>query len=360
VLELVYLSVYPQAGSTYGYLIVYLLYSLELTGLVAGYLVIRRSAIVKLIRVDHIPGYLAWFILFLAFTIYLPVLLEFSNFILQPREIYMRTRTGYGLNYFGSLFFANLAFLIFLFYRGGGILGRLVFLGVLFFVIGMHGSKGAFVTIFLIYLLFLVYIKKINQSLKRTVYYGAVFSATMVTLFYFTLPESMKAEFLKGIVNYSDYSRHAIMVVDQPPDVTYGRLIFEDNIVSLVPRAVFPEKPKDFGSFFLSKHYFPEWFYGDTGSPAFGVGTYYADFREASLVVIFFVSFAIGSFIKIFLNRVVKFQSPSDFIMLIFFAGVPLLNLGTGYLVIPHFAIVLFLALVFKLTKRQTNFSKTA
>ena len=347
--ELVYLLMEPQTGSNYGYLIVYLSYTFELAGLVIGYLFIKKNVTVKLIRTTNLPSWLGWIILFISFAIYLPVLLEFSEFILQPREIYTRTRTGYGLNYFGSLFFANLAFLVFLFSKRMNYVLRILFFGILFFVIGMHGSKGAFVTVFFIYLMYLVYIKNIKQSFGRTFYYVILFCITMVSLFYFTLPETMKEDFLKGMVNYSDYTRHAVMVVDDPPDIQYGKLIFEDNVISLIPRAIYPQKPKDFGSFYLAKYYFPEWFYGDTGSPAFGVGAYFADFREVSLIAILFISMCIGMLTKIFVNRVVRYKSPSDFIMLMFFAGVPLLNLGAGYLLVPHLIMTFLFVLTIKI-----------
>jgi len=354
-LELGYLLINPQTGTDYGYLMVYLLYTLELTGLVIGYQVIKKNVIVKLIRTTSIPSGLAWMILLISFAIYLPVLFEFSEFITHPREIYTTTRTGYGLNFFGSLFFANLSFLVFLFSKRMNLFLKITFLLILFFVVAMHGSKGPFVTLFFIYLLYLIYIKNINLSFGRTFYYVIIFCVSMVSLFYFTLPETMKIDFLNGIVNYSDYTRHAVMVVDDPPDVQYGKLIFEDNVISMIPRAVYPQKPKDYGSFFLAKYYFPEWFYGDTGSPAFGVGAYFADFREASLVVIMFISMCIGMLTKIFVNRVVRYKSPSDFIMLLFFAGVPLLNLGAGYLIIPHLIVTLLFVLAINTLYRKPN-----
>jgi len=354
-LELGYLLMNPQPGSDYGYLIVYLSYTLELIGLVIGYLIVQKNVTVKLIRTTSLPAGLAWMVLLISFAIYLPVLFEFSALITHPRDIYTTTRTGYGLNYFGSLFFANLSFLIFLFTRRTKWVPRLLFLSILFFVIGMHGSKGAFVTLFFIYLLYLVYIKNINQTFGRTIYYVMIFCITMVALFYFTLPDAMKVDFAKGIVNYSDYTRHAVMVVDDPPDVQYGKLLFEDNVISLIPRAIYPQKPKDYGSFYLAKYYFPEWFYGDTGSPAFGVGTYFADFREASLIVILFISTCIGMLTKIFVNRVVRYKSPSDFIMLMFFGGVPLLNLGAGYLLLPHLILTLLFVLTINTLYKRTK-----
>lgn len=350
--EIGYLLMYQQDGSNYGYLITFLLYILDFAGLVVGYLVIKSHVLVKLTRVIIVPSWLSWMTLLIALLVFLPVLLEFSEFILAPREIYVRTRTGYGLNYFGSLFFANLSFIVFLFSRRINLLSRILFLGILFFVVGAHGSKGAFVTLFFIYLMYLVYIRNISQSFAITFRYVIVLGVVMTTLFYFTLPETMKENLLNGIVNYSDYTRHAVMVVDDPPKAQYGKLMFEDNVISLIPRKVYPQKPKDYGSFYLSKYYFPEWFYGDTGSPAFGVGTYFADFREASLVVIFFLSMGIGMLTKIFVNRVMRYKSPSDFIMLLYFAGVPLLNIGAGSLLIPHLVMTLLIALFVNLFRR--------
>lgn len=344
--ELGYLLMNPQEGSDYGYLIVFSLYTLDLTGLVIGYLIIKKDISIKLMRVTTVPSQLSWMILFIALLIYLPVLLEFSEFITRPREIYVRTRTGYGLNYFLSLFFANLSFLVFLFSKRMSFLLNILFLGLLFFVIGMHGSKGAFVTVFFIYLLYLVYNKNISQSFSIIFRYGAIFGVVMSALFYFTLPETMKENFLNSIVKYSDYTRHAVMVVDNPPNVQYGKLMFEDNVISLVPRKIYPQKPKDYGSFYLSKYYFPEWFYGDTGSPAFGVGTIFADFREVSLLVTLLLSIFVGMLTKIFVNRFTKYKSPSDFIMLMFFAGVPLLNLGAGSLLVPHLILTLIFILI--------------
>lgn len=349
VLELIYLLLNGQEGSDYGYFVVFSLYTIELLGLVFGYLLITRSTTFKFIQTNRIsPGW-AWFLLLVAFLVYLPVLLEFREFITQPREIYTRTRTGYGLYFFGSLFFANLAFVAFLFAEIRRLSSRVIFFLALFFIVGTHGSKGAFVTLFFVFVLYMVYIKNVRQSLGKTFRYVTAFFIVMVLLFYVSLPESMKLNFFNGIVNYSDYTRHGVMVIDNPPKVQYGKLILEDNWISFIPRAIYPQKPKDFGSFFLAKYYFPEWFYGDTGSPAFGVGVYYADFREAAFVILFLISLLVGALAKLFLNRMRKFRSASDFIMLLFFAGVPLLNLGTGYLFFPHLVLTCLFVIFVKL-----------
>ena len=52
----------------------------------------------------------------LGFLIYYPILKEFSQYLFTPRVIYEKTRTGFGIYFFVSLMFSQLA-LMFCFYR---------------------------------------------------------------------------------------------------------------------------------------------------------------------------------------------------------------------------------------------------
>ncbi len=341
-------------GSVYSYMYIYVCYAFIIFTITLGYRITIKSFSMKLpfssFKLFNSKFY-AYFLFSIAFLIYLPVLIEFQDFIFSPREIYIRTRTGYGFNFFISSFLASLSLICFLFSKRWNKFELLLFLLILVTFAYLHGSKSQILNLFLIVLMFIVYVRRWRVSIAKFSIIGLIISGFIVTLFYLTV--NFKYDnLLRIIVGYSDYNRNAMLVIDSNSDFYFGQIIFESNFYSRIPRTLMPEKPKDFGEFKLAKMYFPSWFYADTGSPSFGIGVEYADFGYLSIVYLSAWGLLIGSLLNFFVKRLKKDRTPGDFIMLFFLAGGGLLPLGAGYLIFEHMLLAFIINLIFCLRIR--------
>ncbi|EBD8226409.1 O-antigen polymerase, partial [Salmonella enterica] len=89
---------------TVEYLFFYTCYITYIASFVISYLYTQRKPIYNKSNTKNKPRYVFTSLLFtlLAFIIYLPVLMEFREYILSPRRIYELTRTGYGIYFYPS------------------------------------------------------------------------------------------------------------------------------------------------------------------------------------------------------------------------------------------------------------------
>ena len=170
-----------------------------------------------------------------------------------------------------------------------------------------------------------------------------------MTLFYFMLSSVELSELFSIVAGYADYSRNAVMLVDDDKSISFGRLTFESNFYSRIPRALFADKPKDFGGFSLAMKYFPESFRQDEGVPSFGIGVFYADFSVLSILFLALCNFIGGIITKCFVKRLAIYQSPIDFVVVVFMSGITLLPIGSGYLLPEHLVLSFFLYICFKI-----------
>lgn len=356
IFELVHIYYNGYSGSLSGYLFCYLTYALSFLLFSFTYLKFP-SYRVKLPfgAKNYNSVFLPYVVLLISFLLYLPILIEYREFILSPREIYMRTRTGYGVNYFLSSTLTFLSFILFLFKSQSFKAEKYIAFILCAILALLHGSKGQVMTIIFIAMLYKVYVLSLRVKFSSLVKYIMLLSFVLGLLFYFPLYDIEKEGFIRAISNYSDYTRNAIMVIDSDMDAQLGRLTIEDTIYSRVPRQVYPAKQKDFGGFYLAKEFYPEWFETDTGSPAFGIGVQYADFGAFSIYYILFWSALSGIFLKIFITRLQIHKYPSDFIMVLFFSGVSLIPLGAGYLLPEHLLLAFLIAFMlrFKLYRKE-------
>jgi hypothetical protein len=133
------------------------------------------------------------------------------------------------------------------------------------------------------------------------------------------------------MAEYSDYTRNAMIVMDdQDLQPQYGRLTAEASFYSLVPRFLFPDKPADFGALWLARRYFPERFESNTGAPAFGVGTFYADFGVFSILYYGLANLLAGVIMKILVVRLREKPDAGTFALLLTFLEVPLIPAGAA------------------------------
>lgn len=362
ILEIAYLHYtdMPPASVT-AYLYIYACYALG--NLVTTYVLIRvriPEPAIACCSSGYRIRFFPYLLMLAAYLLYLPILIAFWEHLLSPRMIYVLTRTGYGVSYFFSTTLAYLSFILLLFrppaFRGE----RQLFFILCTLLAFLHGSKAQVVTFVFIWMLHAVYIGARRTSFRRFGIATAVFAFGLSTLFYSFTIGIKPSDMFKLLSYYSDYSRNAMIVIDDDYPTKFGQMTLEDNLWSRIPRAVMPLKPKDFGSFALSAHYFPFQFQDDAGAAAFGLGTPYADFKQFAVVAIVVWSAVSAWLLKLFILRTERNRHPADFIMLLFFAGIGLIPIGVGYLLPEHLLLALFLLIVLRLELRCSTRTSTA
>jgi oligosaccharide repeat unit polymerase len=331
-------------ASRYAVLYVYATMALENVAFVYAY----TRARAKVVRLPFCFSYrnfgiLAHICLGLAVLIYIPLLIEFRDFLLDPREIYKQTRTGFGLQYYISSVLAYLSVILVLFSTKSRPTKAMI-IALATCLLLLHGSKGQVLNLVFLLILFYVYGAGRKVSLSKALITSSAIALVVVLLFAgsMVLGESL-AEVLESISEYSDYTRNAMLVIDQHFPLQYGRLTIEANTLALVPRVLMPNKPKNFGPMRLDEEFYPEQLDADAGAPAFGVGTQYADFGALAIVYLAFCGILRGWLARVFVNRLKITHHPADFLMVAFLADVGLFPVGTGWFLPEAFLIALFL-----------------
>lgn len=280
-----------------------------------------------------VPALIPWIFLGLAFLLYLPIFIEFKDSLLDPRYIYEQTRTGYGIQFFGSALLTNCALILFLLSARRF---HFVFIVLLIGFTLLKGSKGQILTGVLIYAIWAVYVLRKQFDVKRTVAGAALVSTMLAGSFVLNYRGEIDSLVLT-IASYSDYNRNASMILEDEGALTYyGQLNFENIVYSKIPRALWPEKPKNFGAFLLAETYYPFLFELDQGAPSFGIGIYFADYGMFAYFFIAGAYFFTGRMLRYFISLCEQRASAFSFIMLLFFADVTLLPVGVGYFLLEH------------------------
>ena len=184
----------------------------------------------------------------------------------------------------------------------------------------------------LLVILFPIYGAGKKLSLGRSIIVFAMIGAVGLLLFLGTMylgegPQEM----LESMSSYSDYTRNAMIVIDEHFPLQYGKLTLEANIYGLIPRAIMPTKPKNFGPMRLDDEFYPKQLDEDEGAPAFGVGIQYADFGVFAIVYIGLVAIFRGWLARVFVSRLQLTNHPADFFMVAFLADIPLFPTGVGW-----------------------------
>ncbi|MGM9476204.1 hypothetical protein ACS5PU_07230 [Pedobacter sp. GSP4] len=350
IFEPLWLYYFGTAGTTFAYFYVYFCSNITIFMMVLGYIKFPKNLILALpfSYLRPKPRILSYLLITIAAIVYLPVLIEFKEFIFEPREIYTRTRTGYGLYFFVSSFLAMIGFVLLLFSKNlkrSNIIAITIFEAIFLF---LHGSKGQVLILLLILAIYFTYVKNWKVNIRKMVIMLASAGGLVISLFILTTSYEYDNIF-KVMLGYSDYNRNAMIVVDKDDSNFNGQITYESNFYSRIPRALMPNKPKDYGVFKLAKKYFPEWYYADTGSPAFGYGIQYADFGVFAFFYLAFWGALTGVLLKIFINRLQRFKTPGDFIVVVFLAGIVLIPLGDGYLLPEHLITALIVNMLLSL-----------
>jgi hypothetical protein len=325
--------VFGNEATPYAYIYVYATLALENVVFALAYA--RRSR--RPLRLPFRYGYsnfgnYAVICLILGLLLYLPVLLRFPQYILNPRAIYEQTRTGFGVNFYISSLFANLAIIFVLFSQRSWRWKLAVILGAVA-LLSLHGSKGQVLTVLLLLMMFEAYVRRHKFKLLPSLLAGAGVGVVLVVLFAATMVLGGSAwEVASTISQYSDYTRNGMLVIDSRLPTQYGRLTLESNTIGIIPRVFMPSKPKNFGALYLDEQFYPEALDNDAGAPAFVVGVEYADFGVLAIAYLALFAAFKGWLARVFVDRLRSKRHPADFFVVAFLADITLIPTGAGWL----------------------------
>ncbi len=340
ILELVHIYYFGYSATTGAYAYAYTAYALNFLVLAVAYRYFPAVRVGLPFNVNPRIRWLPYIVLAGSILVYMPILIEFSDLILSPRAIYMRTRSGYGHMFFVSTALTYVAFVLILFKQQGFRGEKLLFFTACVVLCLMHGSKGQVVILLLIALMYRVLVSGKRMSMLRGLTAAVAFALGLGSMFYFFQwrhSDSADGVFML-MSSYADYNRNGMMLIDDPTlEPQCGRLTVERNIYSRVPRVLYPAKPKDWGTFWLAKRYYPVWFEKETGAPSFGImGVPYADFGKFAILYLVAWSAIGGVLLKVFVARLREYRSPCDFIVVLFLCGVSIIPGTAGAYVLPE------------------------
>ncbi|MEW5995016.1 MAG: hypothetical protein AB1744_11560, partial [Candidatus Zixiibacteriota bacterium] len=116
-LELVHIHYYGYSGSIFAYAFCYAIYGLGFLLMALVYVSFPSYRLRLPFTYRSEMTYLPWLVLGLSVLVYLPILIEFREFLFEPRQIYHRTRSGYGHIFFTSTALTFLSWILCLFKR---------------------------------------------------------------------------------------------------------------------------------------------------------------------------------------------------------------------------------------------------
>jgi hypothetical protein len=328
-LPLFFIHVFGTDASSYAYVYVYATLTAENCAFVYAYTRPSRSLIRLPLRYSYSNfDRLSFICLALAILMYAPVAFQFPEFLLDPRQIYAHTRTGFGINFYISSTLAYLAVILIQFSGRSRLIKGLVIL-VAAVLLSLHGSKAQMFSLVLLLALFEVYVKKRKLKLWLSLLVGVGLAVFLVLLFAasMTLGDS-PADALEVISQYSDYTRNAMMVIDSHFPLQYGKLTLEGQTIGRIPRLLMPKKPKSFGALYLDDQFYPEAMDADAGAPDFGMGVQYADFGALAIVYLAVFTMIRGWLARVFVDRLNRSRHPADFFLVAFLAEISLFPVG--------------------------------
>lgn len=358
-LEIYHVLEFGPQHSPYAFALSYATYAAYTVGLVFAYTVIRMP-LLRLPFDGHSAGrgrLPAYLLLAGAIALYLPVLIKFRAQITDPREIYQETRVGYGVYFFLSLTLAYLSLIMLLFAKRARRLEVGVFVFVCVVFVWLQGSKGHILGFVFILAMHRVYVAGRRVSFPKFLTFAFALALFGALLFLVTTPSLILNQGINGLAGYSDYTRNGMKVIDSGIGPFYGKLTLQNQLYTRIPRAIDPDKPRDFGDFYLAKHFFPDIYVLHSGAPAFGNGTWFADFGIFALPLQLTAGLLIGMLLKMFKQSTERYRTPGAFVMLLFASGIPLIALGQAFLLPESIVIAVFANALFVLRIRQSKLS---
>lgn len=343
ILPWAYMELFGPFGSMYAYFYYYGTQSITVLTSAIVYSFIRAPRLGW--QPDRVPvRSMHWIFLLMSAIVFSPVLIQYSSLLTNPREIYQETRSGEGIYFFTSAFLLNLAFTFFLFAKNRKFLSSILFSITTVLLSLLHGSKGQLLTFFWFWILYTIYVGRKKFPLKKTLVTLSVPILLISSLFIFYQGSSLEGLFI-AMVQYSDYPRNAMLVIDDHSiKYQYGLIALENTIYSRIPRAIFPNKPNGFGQFKIAARYYSGKA-GEVMGQDFSIGVQYYDFGPFAVFYLIAWSALTTFLLKGMIEKLKEGPSRANFVLLAFFAGVGFIPIGISYMLPEHIILAYFLAI---------------
>lgn len=165
-------------------------------------------------------------------------------------------------------------------------IATLVVIGLIY----IFGQKSSIVLITYLYLSTL----SLKIKSKKKNYYiilpGLILVAVFAVIFsLYNIQQNINTVGLfQKFIDYADFLDNFNDLVDNLDCFYFGRIFFENEVMSYIPRALMPNKPTLFGSLQLGLNVprLVNWTLSLTGAPSFGpIGTAYADFGIVGIIL---------------------------------------------------------------------------
>lgn len=224
-------------------------------------------------------------------------------YIFEPRRLYEVSREGYGTHYFALGFSLRLAALLLLMsnFRGKGLL----FTALLAFSVFTGAKVNTYVIVMFATMYFIVFARGGRLNVKLLIKLALIALPLVYLLIWLTFQDS-EINIFELLVAYVNEPWNNFTLLVQSFDEHFydfflGALTWENNVISRIPRPLFPEKPYLFGGFRLADAYFPETVALGIGAPSFGSeGIVYADWGVFGLLMLvslkWLLSWVLGRF----------------------------------------------------------------
>lgn len=334
-LELYHLWLFGPSGSHFAYALIYACYAATFCAFTLAYSTVAMPAFRLPFNTPSGAGnrFSAYLMLACALALYAPILIQFKGHLTDPRRIYELTRIGTGTYFFLSATLCYLALVILLFKRRLRATEATVFGIVCVLFLWLHGSKNQMLLVLFIVATYWVYVRDYRISFQKFLAFGILLGGLGIGLFLITSPGVILGQQgFQGLASYSDYTRNGMLVIDSRLGPTYGALTMQNELYSFIPRPLFPEKPRDFGSLYLAEYFYPEKFEAEQGAPAFSYGAELTDFGPLALPILVFLNVLAGAALRMFVNSLRRYRDPGSFTMVLFAMGLSIIPISANFL----------------------------
>ncbi|MGA8940215.1 MAG: hypothetical protein WB439_13720 [Acidobacteriaceae bacterium] len=334
-LELYHLWLFGPSASHFAYALIYACYAGTFCAFTLAYTTVDLPSFRLPFSAPSGTGsrYSSYVMLACALALYAPILIQFKGHLTDPRRIYELTRIGTGTYFFLSATLCYLALVIFLFKRRLSTAETTAFSIICMLFLWLHGSKNQMLLVVFILTTYWVYVRGWRVSFPKFLAFGSLLGGLGIGLFLITSPMLILGqEGLRGIASYSDYTRNGMLLIDSGLGPTYGTLTLQNELYSFIPRPLFPEKPRDFGSLYLAEYFYPYQFERAQGAPAFSYGTELADFGPLALPLLVLLNILAGVALRLFMNSLRRYKDPGSFTMVLFAMGLSIIPISANFL----------------------------
>lgn len=211
------------------------------------------------------------------------------EFILEPRRLYELSRADFGSQFFLLGLTLRLAALLVLMstlkHR------QLIFVALLVFSLATGAKINTYVMLMFAAAHYVVFRRKARIPILLLLKLLLIAAPLVYVLISITF-QGVEINIIELLIAYVNEPWNNFVLLVQSysahfPHLFGGLLTWENNVISRMPRLLFPDKPYLFGGFRLANEYFPDAVALGIGAPSFGAeGIVYADWGVTGLAML--------------------------------------------------------------------------